>query len=73
MRRPDDARSLYATEADILQDQTEKKLTGRLHQPANRCSRELIQHLWSVERNRNGFFRALISGWSTNWYRHKIS
>ena len=45
MRCQDDARSLYATEADILPDLAEQKLTVRLHQPANRCSRKSIQHL----------------------------
>jgi len=49
MSRQDDARSLlrslYATEADILPDLARQKLTVRLHQPANRCSRKSIQHL----------------------------
>ncbi len=49
MYRRDDARSLlrslYATEADIIPDQTEQKLTIRIHQPANRCSTEFILHL----------------------------
>jgi hypothetical protein len=49
MRRHDDARSLlrslYATEADLLPDIKEKKLTVRLHQPANRCSSTTVLHL----------------------------
>nr|WP_321466819.1 hypothetical protein [uncultured Desulfobulbus sp.] len=49
MYRRDDARSLlrslYATEADIIPDQAEQKLTIRIHQPANRCSAESILHL----------------------------
>ena len=49
MSRQDEARSLlrslYATEADILPDLAEQKLTVRLHQPANRCSRKSIQPL----------------------------
>lgn len=49
MSRQDDARSLlrslYATEADIIPDQTGQQLTIRLHQPANRCSAESILHL----------------------------
>lgn len=38
-------RSLYATEADILPDHEEKKLTVRLHQPANHCSAITIENL----------------------------
>ena len=38
-------RSLYATEADILPDHEGKKLTVRLHQPANRCSAVTIENL----------------------------
>ncbi len=49
MSRQDDARSLlrslYATEADIIPDQSGQQLTIRLHQPANRCSAESILHL----------------------------
>ena len=49
MRRRDDARSLlrslYATEADLLPDYDEKKLTVRLHQPANHCSSDTIRQL----------------------------
>ena len=49
MRRQDDARSLlrslYATEADILPDHNENRLTVRLHQPANHCSSATILHL----------------------------
>jgi hypothetical protein len=49
MHRRDDARSLlrslYATEADIMPDQTGQKLTIRIHQPANRCSAESTLHL----------------------------
>jgi hypothetical protein len=40
-------RSLYATEADILPDYEEKKLTVHLHQPANRCSAITIKKLCS--------------------------
>ena len=39
------ARSLYATEADILPDYEGGKLTVRLHQPANRCSAVTIENL----------------------------
>ena len=49
MRHQDEARSLlrslYATEADILPDHDRKKLTVRLHQPANRCSAVTIKKL----------------------------
>ena len=49
MSRVDDARnllrSLYATAADILPDHENKKLTVRLHQPANRCSAVAIENL----------------------------
>jgi hypothetical protein len=49
MHRRDDARSLlrslYATEADIMPDQTGQKLTIRIHQPANRCSAESALNL----------------------------
>ncbi|MDX9841395.1 MAG: hypothetical protein RBS95_08055, partial [Desulfobulbus sp.] len=49
LRRQDDARSLlrglYVMEADILPDHEAKKLTVRLHQPANRCSSVTILHL----------------------------
>jgi hypothetical protein len=49
MSRQDDARSLlrslYTTEADIRPDQTGPQLSIRLHQPANRCTAESIQHL----------------------------
>ena len=49
MSRQDDARgllrSLYATEADIIPDQSGQQLTIRLHQPANRCSAISILHL----------------------------
>lgn len=49
MRHQDEARnllrSLYATEADILPDHENNKLTVRLHQPANRCSAVTIKKL----------------------------
>jgi hypothetical protein len=50
MRCHDDARSLlrslYETEAeDLLPNMEEKKLTVRLHQPANRCSSATVVHL----------------------------
>ena len=49
MRHQDEARSLlrslYATETDILPDHERKKLTVRLHQPANRCSALTIKKL----------------------------
>ena len=38
-------RSLYATEADILPDYGKKKLTVRLHNPANRCSVVTVKNL----------------------------
>ncbi len=49
MSRMDDARSLlrslYDTAADILPDYEKKKLTVRLHQPANRCTAVTIENL----------------------------
>ena len=49
MSRMDDARSLlrslYDTAADILSDYEKKKLTVRLHQPANRCTAVTIENL----------------------------
>ena len=49
MSRHDDARSLlraiYATEVDIMPDESAGTLTVRLHQLANRSSGETVRHL----------------------------
>ena len=49
MSRHDDARSLlraiYATEVDIMPDESAGTLTARLHQLANRSSGETVRHL----------------------------